>query len=153
MRVHYTKEKLGLIVKKSSTWADVCRHFKVATSGGTQAHIKSRADKFGIDYSHFKGRAWSRGRSFQSRRRSAKDILLKRTEGNRTRHVQLSRALQEMGVEYRCVSCRISDWRCSPIVLEVDHINGNPLDDRQNNLQFLCPNCHSQTPTYKNKKR
>ena len=28
------------------------------------------------------------------------------------------------------------------------HINGNPLDDRLENLQILCPNCHSQTDSY-----
>jgi 5-methylcytosine-specific restriction endonuclease McrA len=28
------------------------------------------------------------------------------------------------------------------------HINGDRLDNRLENLQLLCPNCHSQTSTY-----
>ena len=38
--------------------------------------------------------------------------------------------------------------------LHLDHINGNNLDHRIENLRLLCPNCHSQTSTYsgKNKK-
>jgi predicted amidophosphoribosyltransferase len=47
-----------------------------------------------------------------------------------------------------------SEWRGKPISLHLDHINGDPSDNRIENLRILCPNCHSQTPTYsgKNKK-
>jgi hypothetical protein len=33
----------------------------------------------------------------------------------------------------------------------VDHINGDFHDNRIDNLRFLCPNCHSQTPTFAGK--
>lgn len=33
--------------------------------------------------------------------------------------------------------------------LEIDHIDGNYLNNSEENLQVLCPNCHSLTPTYK----
>ena len=35
----------------------------------------------------------------------------------------------------------------------VTHINGDLEDNRMENLKILCPNCHSQTPTFRNKKR
>jgi predicted RNA-binding Zn-ribbon protein involved in translation (DUF1610 family) len=131
----------------------VCRKFDVATSGGIQAHIKTAAIEFGIDFSHFKSRAWSKNKIFNNRRLTAEDILIKRTSGNRQKAYLLKRGLLESGVEYRCKNCGINEWNGRPIVLEIDHINKNVLDDRLINLRFLCPNCHSQTPTYKNKKQ
>jgi Zn finger protein HypA/HybF involved in hydrogenase expression len=50
---------------------------------------------------------------------------------------------------YECSCCNISEWNNKPIVLEVDHIDGNSENNRPENLRFICPNCHSQTDTYK----
>jgi hypothetical protein len=50
---------------------------------------------------------------------------------------------------YQCSCCKINKWNCNTIVLEIDHIDGNPYNDRPSNLRFICPNCHSQTSTYK----
>ena len=36
---------------------------------------------------------------------------------------------------------------------ELDHIDGNPTNHKLKNLIILCPNCHSQTDTYRSKKR
>ena len=35
------------------------------------------------------------------------------------------------------------------VPLEIDHADGNYLNNNENNLLLLCPNCHSLTPTYK----
>jgi len=52
-----------------------------------------------------------------------------------------------------CLKCKYSRWMGSPLTLELDHKNGNHSDNKRENLRILCPNCHSQTPTYRNKKR
>lgn len=52
---------------------------------------------------------------------------------------------------YRCSSC---GWNAVNLTtgscpLEINHINGNWLDNSSSNLEVLCPNCHSLTPNYK----
>lgn len=42
-------------------------------------------------------------------------------------------------------------WMGKPLVLQLDHKNGDDSDNRLENLRILCPNCHSQTPTYGSK--
>lgn len=54
---------------------------------------------------------------------------------------------------YKCSCCNLESWMESLIVLELDHINGDSTDNSVENLRLLCPNCHSQTPTYKAKNK
>jgi hypothetical protein len=57
--------------------------------------------------------------------------------------------LQENALEYKCVGCGITDsWNEKPIVLHLDHIDGDSSNHMKSNLRFLCPNCHSQTNTW-----
>lgn len=55
---------------------------------------------------------------------------------------------------YCCEVCGISAWNNKPLTLQLDHKNGNSDDHRLENLQLLCPNCHTQTDTWcgRNKK-
>jgi len=53
-----------------------------------------------------------------------------------------------------CEECNIGVvWNEKPLTLQLHHINGNPKDNRLENLQILCPNCHTQTETYGFKNR
>ena len=47
-----------------------------------------------------------------------------------------------------CWNCDIKYWNEKKLVLEVDHINGDASNNLPENLQLLCPNCHSQTSTF-----
>lgn len=48
-----------------------------------------------------------------------------------------------------CSMCKLDTWNGLPLILELDHINGNNKDYEDSNLRLLCPNCHSQTPTWR----
>lgn len=50
-----------------------------------------------------------------------------------------------------CAVCGINEWQGKPIVLELEHINGMSWDSNEDNVCLICPNCHSQTETYKGK--
>ena len=50
-----------------------------------------------------------------------------------------------------CWMCGLSEWINGKLILEIDHINGISNDHRIENLRFLCPNCHSQTETFRSK--
>lgn len=50
--------------------------------------------------------------------------------------------------EDRCERCGINEWRGEKLSLHLHHINGDGHDNRLENLELLCPNCHSQTDTY-----
>lgn len=52
-----------------------------------------------------------------------------------------------------CARCGISDWRGARLSLELHHVNGREGDNRLENLQLLCPNCHSQTDSWGGRNR
>lgn len=54
---------------------------------------------------------------------------------------------------HQCSICLNKLWNNIPINLEIDHIDGNCNNNNLSNLRILCPNCHSQTPTYKSKNK
>lgn len=75
-------------------------------------------------------------------------ILEGRNPSFQTNH--LRRRLLKSGIlKNRCAQCGIEEWQSQPIVCELDHINGDRTDHRLDNIRLLCPNCHSQTSTYR----
>jgi predicted nucleic acid-binding Zn ribbon protein len=52
-----------------------------------------------------------------------------------------------------CEICGISEWNGKSLSLEVDHIDGIHTNNSPDNLRIICPNCHSQTDTYKAKNK
>ena len=68
------------------------------------------------------------------------------------KHRQVKRYIQET-TGNKCNKCGISEWNGQELVLEIEHIDGNSDNNSLDNMELLCPNCHSQTSTYKNRNK
>lgn len=141
----YTKEKLEAAVSQTTSVQGVARLLLgKPVSGNQHQHIKRMIKKFEINTRHFLGRRHNLGK-ISNKRKLPKQIFI---TGQRQKSAHLRRALIESGIEYKCVICAINTWQGQRINLEIDHIDGNSIDSRIENLRFLCPNCHSQTDTF-----
>ena len=59
-----------------------------------------------------------------------------------------ARLINEGLKENRCEACGITEWLGKPLSMELHHVNGDGSDNRLENLQLLCGNCHSQTDNW-----
>jgi Zn finger protein HypA/HybF involved in hydrogenase expression len=149
MRNRYTRDILEPIIKESMNWADVCRTLNITTSTGVQSHVKKRAIEFGIDFSHFTGFHWSRGKKFPLKYPIEDYLTNKRFIGSH----KLKLLLFEYKIkEKKCERCGLTEWLGEEVVFELDHINGNHEDNRIDNIMIMCPNCH-RNKTRKQKKQ
>lgn len=87
---------------------------------------------------------WSKGKIFLTEEK-IKEIFSE----NSIYNVSNYRVYLETIFDKKCLKCKIENWCEEDITLEIDHINGVGNDNRIENLRFLCPNCHSQTETFR----
>lgn len=156
----YTKEYLEEYVKKSNSFSDLIR--KITKSeivhGSMIAYVKEKMILYKIDFSHFSGRSWSKDKINPNGLALTKEQFLENYmtlyPKRRTNNTNLKRYIFKFGIKDKiCEKCGLGDiWHGNKIVHQLDHKNGNKLDNRLENLELLCPNCHSQTSTYAGRK-
>jgi DNA-binding CsgD family transcriptional regulator len=71
-----------------------------------------------------------------------------RSRGNLKR-----RLLREGLKEPRCEGCGLHRWQGRALPLSLHHINGDRDDNRIENLEILCPNCHALTGNFSGRNR
>ncbi len=84
--------------------------------------------------------------------------LLGKELGYTGRTVQLKNFVKRWLFEERGAKCEECGWdKVHPSdgrpLVEVDHIDGDAKNCTPSNLKILCPNCHSMTPTFRNRNR
>ena len=108
--------------------------------------LDSYLKKWGIVY---KGNIGAKGHKLSPIRKSAieyarKDIVI---------ISKLRIKLIEDGIKKdECEMCGLNEWMNKKIPLELHHIDGNRYNNELDNLQILCPNCHSLTPNHSKNK-
>lgn len=143
----YTKEYLEDIIKNCTSILEVCRKIGISEGSGS-ATIKRNIKKFNIDISHFKGQGWNKGMGGLDKVASLPLEKLLDVNTN-VKGSYLKTKLISQGLKVN--KCEICGLDGKELTLELHHINGNHFDNRIENLQILCPNCHSKTPNYRRK--
>lgn len=146
MRYNWNKEVIEKAVIGSDCYSDVLVKMGIPVQGNNSKTLKEKIKEFNIDISHFTFKnQYKKGLS------NFKYIKVLNYIGtNKYIHTgKLKYKLIKEGLkDNKCEICGITEWAGKPIVCQLHHINGNNKDNRLENLQILCPNCHSQTDNY-----
>lgn len=148
-KYNYTIEDIKVAVSASLSLADVLRKLGLVPLGGNYKTIKTKIIQYNIDTSHFTGQGWNRygHNSFGNSGKPLSTVLNVDSSLNSSKVKK--RLFNNKLKENRCEICGISEWMGKPINCELHHINGDSTDNRIENLQILCPNCHSQTDNFR----
>lgn len=130
------------IVKNSNTYSDVLRKCGYKNIGNTTT-IKKRIALLNLSVEHFVKYIIPTQNKIP-----LSEILVENSTYNHNNEIKF-KLINELNWEYKCKICGINEYNGKKLSLELDHINGNNKDNRITNLQILCPNCHSQTNTFR----
>lgn len=146
----YTVKQLEEAVSIGECWSDVCRSVNVSICTFNFKRMQGLCAENQIDYAHFEER---RKRTFRRNKPNWSDDEVYCKQSLLPRHQLRRRVLTDNFMPYCCACCKNEGkWLDKNLTLEVEHKNGINDDNRKSNLEWLCPNCHSQTPTYRNSK-
>lgn len=136
-----TSSELKEIVKNANSKADICRALELQPKGGNYAIINRLLKENDIIWDK-EYTPWNKDKSYKYKKYSLSEILVENSPMKSTFKLKL-RLFKENIKEPKCEICGYTDS------VELHHINGNPLDNRIENLQILCPNCHSKTNNFR----
>jgi 5-methylcytosine-specific restriction endonuclease McrA len=131
----YKDSDVILFSKEVLSIAGLLRKLNLKPAGGNYSNIKRILQKLNVDTSHWTGYAWNKGQRLKDWSKYTKASNLK------------SHLIKKRGNQ--CELCKTSKWLNKDIKLELHHKNGDRTDNNIDNLTLLCPNCHSQTDTWR----
>lgn len=138
------------LIKNSKTMSQVLAYFRLQNKGGNFKTCKARIKDLNLDTSHF----LKAKESSIVTRQVTLEIFLKRLSPNSNYKNSFikEKLIQFNLLDYCCAECgNTGEWNKKRLSLQLEHKNGISNDNTITNLQFLCPNCHSQTDTFAGK--
>ncbi len=146
----WTIEQLRTAAAGSKSLRQVLHRIGLIPAGGNYEQIKKYLKINKINIAHFTGKAWNRGmRGLKNSLTQPLNKILIKNRPYQSHKLRL-RLFNEKLKEKKCELCgwaEISEDGRLP--LELNHMNGDHHDNRIENLQILCPNCHSLQPTHR----
>lgn len=130
----FPKEQVVAVVNNSFTFTEAAKLLQCG-----RLFIAKLVKLYDLDISHMrpaKGRATTANHVFNKG--------TKRRNGTVKKYVLTNNIFK-----YECNSCGIGpEWNGRPLVIQLEHKDGDGTNNEKDNLEFLCPNCHSQTDTF-----
>lgn len=153
-RKKHSKEALKQALETSPSIAQALIKVGLVPAGGNYATAHTLIKELNIDTSHMTGMGWNKGDRLGLRAMNTIPIEKILVENSTYRGGSCSlknRLVKEGYKNWICERCFRTTWNGTKIPLELEHVNGDRFDQRLENLQLLCPNCHAQTPSYRGK--
>ena len=147
-----TNFRVGQLVSRWVWYNKYMSYYNHKTGCQCVFHVGRRNHKLGCQCVAHAG-AHRSGRRFQPGNvprctRPLEEVLVQEGQKGRAQRVKL-RLIKAGLLEDICSCCGSGpEWQGESLTLQLDHVNGNARDWRFENLRVLCPNCHSQTPTF-----
>ena len=150
----WTDQDFVEAVRTSSSYAQVITKLHLQVAGSNYDTVKRKINELHLDVSHMTGKAWNQGERFTPLREAQplNEILVEHSTFVNANHLR-ERLLKEGLKQRKCECCGNTQWQGQPIPLELHHINAIRDDQRLENLQLLCPNCHALTDNYRGKNK
>ena len=145
---NYTDEDFIKAWTTSGSIRQVLNNLGLVEAGGNYACAKKRAATLNLTNEHMHGQAWNKGKYYGPRRPIEAYLS---NEFSIKSYALKKRLIREGYKEHKCEICGIMEWNGQPAPLELDHMDGNHHNNNLDNLQIICPNCHSQTDNYRGK--
>lgn len=142
-------EDIQKIFDDSSSYCQVLDVLGIIPNGNNVNRLKKYIKEKNIDETSLEKNRKEHKRTINIRQKvESKDLFI---ENCKSATVSVKkRILDDKLLPYKCYSCgNEGEWLGKKLVLILDHINGVSNDNRLTNLRFVCPNCDSQSDTYK----
>jgi 5-methylcytosine-specific restriction endonuclease McrA len=153
MKYDWSKERLEKTSKEANCWFNWLEILGIPKRGYNYRTLKNKATEYSIDVSHFNYEYAKTHNGKRSVSNQTSDGFFSSDNTHNMGIIKREYINRILDGDARCEICGVKEWLGKPIVLQIHHIDGNHKNNSVKNLQLLCPNCHTQTDTYSNKKR